>query len=59
MDKISTVVTAAIKWIGEVVTALLGESGSWAPLWDYFIIGIGVSIVAFGAIMVSRLVWGR
>lgn len=59
LTEIGTAVTQAITWIGNVVTALLGESGAWAPLWPYFVIGIGISIVSFGAIMISRLVWGR
>lgn len=59
MENISTGVTNAIKWIGEVVTALFGETGGWAPILPYFLVGIGISIVSFGAIMVSRLVWGR
>lgn len=59
LAEIGTAVTQAITWIGNVVSALLGESGAWAPLWPYFVIGIGISIVSFGAIMISRLVWGR
>lgn len=59
LAEIGTAVTQAITWIGNVVSALLSESGAWAPLWPYFVIGIGISIVSFGAIMISRLVWGR
>lgn len=59
MTQIGTVITDVISWIGNVVTALLGESGAWAPLWPYFIIGIGISIVSFAVVMIGRLVWGR
>lgn len=59
MTEITSAVTQAITWIGSVVTALLGDSGAWAALWPYFVIGIGISIVSFGALMISRLVWGR
>ena len=59
MTEIGTVVTEVISWIGDVVTALLGEAGAWAPIWPYFIVGIGISLVSFAVVMVSRLVWGR
>lgn len=59
MTEIGTVVTEVISWIGDVISALLAEAGAWAPIWPYFIIGIGISIVSFAAVMISRLVWGR
>lgn len=59
LTQVGTIVTDVITWIGSVVTALLGENGAWAALWPYFIIGIGISIVSFAAVMIGRLVWGR
>lgn len=59
MEAIGVAVTQGITWIGSVVTALLGESGAWAPLWEYYVLGIGISIIAFGGLFIGRLVWGR
>lgn len=59
MTEITSAVTNIVTWIGSIVTALLGESGAWAPLWEYFVIGIGVSICLTAVMMISKLVWGR
>lgn len=59
MTAISSAVTNAVGWIGNIVTALFTEAGSWAGLFDFYVIGIGISIVAFAVVMIGRLVWGR
>lgn len=46
-------VTAVIGWFGDVVTALFGESGSWAALAP--IVGVAVGIgIAFTAVRIIK-----
>lgn len=59
MTAISSAVTNTVGWVGEIITALFSETGSWAGIFDFYVIGIGLSICAFAAVMIGRLVWGR
>lgn len=51
-------ITSVIGWVGEVVTALIGENGALAPLLSLFAIGIAVSGVLFGIKVIRGLIWG-
>ena len=52
-EAISTAVTAIIATVTEVFTMI--TSAAFLP---YFVIGIGVSLVLTGVIIVRRIVWG-
>lgn len=51
-------VTEVISWVGEVVTAITGETGALAPLLPLFAVGIGISVVLFGVKAIKSIVWG-
>lgn len=52
-EAISTAVTAIISTVTEVFTMI--TSASFLP---YFVIGIAVSLVMVGVMIVRRVVWG-
>lgn len=51
-------VTQVISMGGEVVTALLGESGAFKDLLPVIGMGIGMGIVGWGVRTIKNLTWG-
>ena len=51
-------ITTVIGWIGEVVTAIVGESGTLKELGPLFAIGISISAILLGVKMIRSIVWG-
>lgn len=51
-------ITTVIGWVGEVITALVGESGALADLLPLFAIGIAISAILFGIKCIKSVVWG-
>lgn len=50
--------TSVITMVGELVTALVGESGALAPLLPLFAIGIAISLFMVGFKAIRRVTWG-
>lgn len=48
LTNIGSVLTAAIGWVGNVVTALMGESGALSDLLPFIAIGLGVGVLGLG-----------
>lgn len=56
LSQIGNVLTAAIGWVGNVVSAMFGESGALADLLPYLAIGMGVGILGLGVRYVRSFV---
>lgn len=50
--------TTVISWIGEVVKALVGESGALAELLPLLAIGISISAFMLGIRAIRSMIWG-
>lgn len=48
LTNIGSVLTAAIGWVGNVVTALMGDSGAMSDLLPFIALGLGVGILGLG-----------
>lgn len=51
-------ITTVIGWIGEVLTAIVGEAGTLKDLGPLFAIGISISAIMLGIRVVRGIVWG-
>lgn len=58
LDAIKSGVTAVISMGGEVVTAIVGESGAFAALLPVIGVAIGIGLVGWGIRTVKSLTWG-
>lgn len=56
ITNIGTVLTAAIAWVGEVVTAMFGDTGALADLVPFLAIGLGLGILGLGVKYVRSFV---
>lgn len=50
--------TSVLGWFGDVITALVTESGALFPLLGVFAIGIAISIVMIVVKVVRHFAWG-
>lgn len=55
---ITTALTDVIGWVGDVVSALIGETGELAPLLPLLAIGIAVSALMLGVKAIKSFAWG-
>lgn len=58
LASVTSGVTTVIGWVGEVISALVGESGALADLLPIFSIGIAISAILFGIKCIKSVVWG-
>lgn len=58
LTKLGAVFTQMIKWVGEFVTALTGETGDLNGLQDLLVIGIAISLVMVAVKIVRKVAWG-
>lgn len=58
LEAIGTGVTQVIDWGGDVLSAIVGESGSMAAVLPVVGIAIGMGIVGWGISTIKSLVWG-
>lgn len=58
MDAIGRGVTSVIGYAGEVVTALISESGALSALLPVIGMAIGIGLVGWGIRTVKSLTWG-
>lgn len=56
INNIGTVLSAAIGWVGSVVTAMFGNSGALADLVPFLAIGMGLGILGLGVKYVRSFV---
>lgn len=56
ITQIGACLTAAIGWIGDVVTAMFGTSGELADLTPFLALAIGVGLVGLGVKYVRSFV---
>lgn len=48
LTSIGTVLTSAITWVGQVVSAMFGTDGALADLLPFIALGLGVGILGLG-----------
>lgn len=48
LTQVGSVVTSAITWVGNVVTAMFGESGALKDLLPFLAIALGLTILHMG-----------
>lgn len=58
MNAIGSGVTSVIGYAGEVVTALISESGALSALLPVIGMAIGIGLVGWGIRTVKSLTWG-
>lgn len=58
LEAIGTALTQMITWLGNVVTAVVGESGALAALLPVFALGIAGTVVMFGIRVLRGFTWG-
>lgn len=58
LNHVTTGITTVIGWVGEVVTAIVGEAGVLKELGPLFAIGISISALMLGVKVVRGIVWG-
>lgn len=55
---IGEALTSVLSWFGNVITALVTESGALYPLLGVFAIGIAISLVMIVVKVVRHFAWG-
>lgn len=50
--------TEIIKWLGQVLSAVVTESGALSALMPVFTLGIAISITMLGAKVIKLFTWG-
>lgn len=58
LEAIGTGVTKSITFAGEVITAIVGETGAMAAILPVIGLAIGLGIVGWGVRTVKSLTWG-
>lgn len=58
LEAIGTGVTQAITFAGNVVTAVVGESGALNGLLPAIGLAIGIGVIGWGIATIKNLVWG-
>lgn len=58
LEAVGTGITTVIGWVGNVVSALVTESGQLSELMPLFAIGIAISAILLGVKIVRSIVWG-
>lgn len=58
LNAIGTGVTEVISWGGEVLTAIVGETGAFGAVLPVVGISVGLGIVGWGIKTIKSLVWG-
>ena len=48
LTEIGSVLTAAIGWVGQTVTAMFGANGQLADLLPFIALGLGVGVLGLG-----------
>lgn len=56
ITQIGAVLTAAIGWVGSVVTAMFSSNGALADLLPYLALGMGIGILGLGVKYVRSFV---
>lgn len=59
LTEVGTAVTEVIGWAGDVLTAVVGESGALHPLMPLWAVGIAVSGVMLGIRIMRGFAWGN
>lgn len=57
-EALSTIGLALINFVGTIVTAMFGDSGAWADLLPFFLVGIIISVIMVAVKIVRKVVWG-
>ena len=55
---LSTIGSALINFIGNIITALFGADGAWTDLLPFFLLGIIISVIMLGVKIMRKVTWG-
>lgn len=58
LDAISTGVTTAIGYVGDVLSAIVGTSGDLAGILPVLGLSIGMGVIGFGISKLKSVIWG-
>lgn len=58
LEAVGSGITTVIGWVGDVVSALVTETGALSELMPLFAIGIAISAILLGVKIVRSIVWG-
>lgn len=58
LGDVSTTLTQVMEWIGSVLTALIGSSGSLGAVWPFVLIGFCISIIMLAIKVMRSFSWG-
>lgn len=58
LSDVGTTITTVLGWIGSVLDALIGSSGSLGAIWPFVMIGFVVSIIMLAVKVMRSFSWG-
>lgn len=58
LAEVTTALGTVISWVGDVVTALTGESGELSSLLPLMAVGIAISALMLGVKAIKSFAWG-
>ena len=58
LEAVTSSLGTVISWVGDVVSALVGEAGELAPLLPLMAVGIGISALMLGIKAIKSFTWG-
>lgn len=58
IEYITSGLSQVLTWVGTVISALFTEGGALATLGPMFAIGISISVLMLGFLIIKKAVWG-
>lgn len=58
LEAVTSALGTVIDWVGQVVTALVGESGALKELLPLLAIGVAISALMLGVKAIKSFIWG-
>ena len=58
LSDVGSTLTEVMGWIGSVLTALIGSSGSLSAIWPFVLIGFSISIIMLAIKVMRSFSWG-
>lgn len=58
LSDVGSTLTEVMSWVGQVLTALIGSSGSLGAIWPFVLIGFSVSIIMLAIKVMRSFSWG-
>lgn len=58
LEAVTAALSTVISWVGEVVTAVVGEAGALKELLPLLAVGIAISALMLGVKAIKSFAWG-